>query len=219
MIFKDKTYYRYEINNSDTLIVLFHGLTLSCELEPINSIFNLLKEKYSVLAFDFLGHGKSYGKSQDITIKKEIDDDIEIIDNYKNDYENMIFIGHSLGGLIANNLAKIYHPKKNILIAPAFNIYNDLLKNLFFGKIIKENKILKIWDMKFSYNFFIDAKNKTYFEMYLNNTIIIHGTKDTIVPIDSIMPYKDEIELIILEDDHEFTNNLNELLVTIKEVL
>ena len=220
MLFNDKLYYRYEKNiNSNTLVVLLHGLTMSCSIEPINSLFNVLKEKYSVLTFDFIGHGNSYGKTQEITIKKELEDAKEIIDYYKNDYEKMILIGHSLGGVIANNLAKIYHPEKNILLGPAFNIYNDLLENIFFGKTVKENKILKIWDMKFSYDFFIDAKNKTYFDIYPNNTIIIHGRKDKIVPIDSIMVFKDEIEVITLNDDHEFTNDLQALIVTILNIL
>ena len=73
--------------------------------------------------------------------------------------------------------------------------------------------------MKFSYDFFIDAKNKTYFDIYPNNTIIIHGRKDKIVPIDSIMVFKDEIEVITLNDDHEFTNDLQTLIVTIINIL
>ena len=138
MLFNDKLYYRYEKNiNSNTLVVLLHGLTMSCSIEPISSLFNVLKEKYSVLTFDFIGHGNSYGKTQEITIKKELEDAKEIIDYYKNDYEKMILIGHSLGGVIANNLAKIYHPEKNILLGPAFNIYNDLLENIFFWKNCK----------------------------------------------------------------------------------
>lgn len=220
MIYNDKINYKYENNpSSNTLVILLHGLTMSIDLDPIKSLFELIKDKHSVLTFDFLAHGKSYGNSLDITIKKEIEDAKELIDLYINDFENVVFIGHSLGGVIANYLANFYHAKKAILLAPAFNIYNDLMNGLFFGKKIKENKTLQIWNMKFSYDFFINAKNEEYYKIYLDNIVIIHGKLDQIVPIDSILPYSIKTKLITLDDDHEFTNNLKLLLETVIEYL
>ena len=224
-IHNDLIHYIYDHKNSDTLVIMLHGLTMDSYMYPFSSLANdIYNFGYDVLRFDFIGHGKSYGDSSMMTLKIEIEDAIEVINKFKDGYKNLILIGHSQGGLVALNVAKVLNPYRLILLSPAFNLKDCIQNKNFFGKKIKDNKPVHIWNMTFSTDYLNDIANDSYYDINYNNEItIIHGDKDILVPIS----YSKELELkysnIVLKtisnSCHEFINHYDELLKLVKESL
>ena len=213
----NKIYYLYDSKNSDTLIVMLHGLTMSSELYPISDLAEYLYSlNYDILRFDFIGHGKSYGKPLDMTLEIEINDAKAMIDSYKDKYKKLIFIGHSQGGVIASYLAGIYNPYKVILLGPAFNLMDCFKNGDFFGKKIKENQPVHIWDMRLSYDYLKDTRKEDYYILkYHNEVTIIHGDKDRLCPLSYSIQFKAKYKNVHLEiihgSDHEFYDFFDEL--------
>lgn len=218
-------FYIYNKKSSDTLVVMLHGLTMDSYMYPFNDLANdIYKLGFDVLRFDFIGHGKSYGESKDMTIKKEIDDAISVINYFKRDYDKLIILGHSQGGLIASYLAGIFNPYRLVLLAPGYNLRDCVLNKNFFGKKIIENKPVHIWNMTFSKEYLDDIVNEKYYILkYDGKVTIIHGDKDILCPvrysIDMANRYKNIILNRIEESDHEFIDYYDELFKFVKEAL
>lgn len=213
----------YELNKvgSNTLVIMFHGLTMSSFMYPLDRLTtDYLKMGYDVLSFDFIAHGKTGGKSKNMTISEEIKEAKHMIDLFKDSYKELIFIGHSQGGIIASFLASIYKPKKLFLLAPAFNIIDEIKSNKFFYKKIKEDGTVHIWNMLISKEYFADAINENYYKLDYNEFVWIHGESDILVSVDIIKKYenahrKDKFH-IIGQCDHEFIGHYDELLEIMK---
>ena len=221
----DPIHYVYDNNKSDTLVVMLHGLTMDSYMYPFNDlakdIYNL---GFDVLRFDFIGHGKSYGESKDMTIKKEIDDAVDMINHFKSGYKQLIIMGHSQGGLIAGNLANIFNPSKLILLCPGYNLKDCAINRVFFGKKIKDDKPVHIWNMTFSKEYLKDIALDCYYDISYEGPItIIHGDKDILVPIEYSLRLKERypnIDLKIIRDsDHEFIGFYEELWEFVKKSL
>ena len=221
----NKINYIYDTKNSDTLVIMLHGLTMDSIMYPFNDLANdIYKLGYDVLRFDFIGHGKSYGESKDMTLEAEIEDAKFMIDSFKDNYKKLILLGHSQGGLIASYLAGIYNPYKLILLSPAYNLIDLVKSKTFFGKKIKEGMDLHIWNMTFTPKYFIGLSNEMYYNLnYPNKTIIIHGDKDILVPIYYSMEYEKKYSnvslKIISNSDHEFIGHYQELIKEVGEAL
>ena len=101
------------------------------------------------------------------------------------------------------SLTLLYNIKKEnkfdgiILRAPALKMYDVLMNNIIDSSMLDSLKTNGYFDfgferiIKIENNFITDLKNNNIFELYktniFNNIDIIHGTKDTTVPIiDSI---------------------------------
>lgn len=68
-----------------------------------------LKEKSTVVAFDFRGHGQHYCENEtDLSQAVLIDETLTVLDFVQKRYEGrtIVIIGHSMGGSIA---AKVVH--------------------------------------------------------------------------------------------------------------
>lgn len=210
---------------NDTLVVMFHGLTMSSIIYPFNELAkDILKMGYDVLRFDFIGHGESYGDSKDMTFEKEILDASFMIERFRKGYKKLILLGHSQGGLVANYLASLFCPAKVILLAPAFNIYDCVKNKMFFGKPIEEGKDLHLWNMTFTKEYFLDISDESYYNLNpFTKVIIIHGSEDILVPISYSINLKEKYSnvslRIIPNSDHEFIGFYDELIKEVGEAL
>lgn len=205
-------------------ILLIHGFaggnydynSLGNDLELYNS--------FDVFTFTLPGHERMI--IDKVTRKdwiKKAEDEIEKIINAN--YKEVYVIGHSMGGVIASHLASKYKEvKKLVLAAPAFHylafkgdkvdVIESIKKlpNLFKNYAPEEvlSRIFKIPAptikefMKLVEEHTKDIKDITC------PTLILHGEKDDIVPIDSVQYVYDNIKSksVTLIELHSLTHDL-----------
>ena len=133
---------RYLLNSTsgDICVLFLHGFKSDLEGDKPKTLFKFCKKKkIGLLALEYSGHGKSYGKFENGTITTWTEDTKKIIKR-KIKNKKLIVIGSSMGGWIALNLFKVF--KKNILafvgIAPAPEFLDRLMWNKFTNKIKKQ---------------------------------------------------------------------------------
>ena len=139
----------YENKKSNTMIIFIHGI-----LEGPNQFRKFTdvvhKEGFSYYAVLLDGHGKS-GKDFARSNKYKWIYDVEkVILKYKDNYENIILVGHSMGGLLSVLLSLKYKNKIKglVLISAPFKIFvkpNMIISSIrvALGKI-REEDILAI---------------------------------------------------------------------------
>lgn len=205
-------------------ILLIHGFaggnydynSLGNDLELYNS--------FDVFTFTLPGHERMIidKVTREDWIKKA-EDEIEKIINAN--YKEVYVIGHSMGGVIASHLASKYKEvKKLVLAAPAFHylafkgdkidVIESIKKlpNLFKNYAPEEvlSRIFKIPAptikefMKLVEEHTKDIKDITC------PTLILHGEKDDIVPVDSVQYVYDNIKSksVTLIELHSLTHDL-----------
>ena len=205
-------------------ILLIHGFaggnydynSLGNDLELYNS--------FDVFTFTVPGHERMIidKVTREDWIKKA-EDEIEKIINAN--YKEVYVIGHSMGGVIASHLASKYKEvKKLVLAAPAFHylafkgdkvdVIESIKKlpNLFKNYAPEEvlSRIFKIPAptikefMKLVEEHTKDIKDITC------PTLILHGEKDDIVPVDSVQYVYDNIKSksVTLIELHSLTHDL-----------
>ncbi len=105
----NQNYYNF-INNNTTPLVFIHGVGLDHRMwEPQINYFN----KYSIITYDLLGHGKTFFNNEMVTLNDFSDQLISILNFLKIDKINLI--GFSLGALIALNFASKFENNLNTL--------------------------------------------------------------------------------------------------------
>lgn len=188
-------------------ILLIHGFAGgSYDYGDLTNDLELYRD-FDVFTFTLPGHDK-------FIIKKVTKEDwikaaerqIEKIIN--NGYKKIYIIGHSMGGIIASHLASKYpEVKKLILAAPAFEYFsfkNDKLDIIESIKIIPN--LFKDYDSETVLSRFLKVPILTVKEFielaetHKNDvkkitvpTLILHGTNDEIVPVDSVNYVYDNI--------------------------
>ena len=93
---------------SKIYVIFLHGFMSDIEgKKPITFLKFSYKKKINFLAFEYSGHGKSYGKFTNGNISKWTKDAHCLI-KAKFKEKNFIIIGSSMGSWIALNLIKIF---------------------------------------------------------------------------------------------------------------
>ena len=189
-------------------ILLIHGFAggaydygdLPNDLELINN--------YKVFTYTLPGHNKSIinNVTKEDWIKKS-EYQIEKIINHG--YKDIYVIGHSMGGVIASYLASRYKEvKKLVLAAPAFQYFKfennkiDILESIkvvpnLFKDYDKSEVISRIFKVPVSTIREFTSLVKEHHDDIKNincPTLIIHGTKDEIVPNSSTTYVYDNIK-------------------------
>ena len=103
----------YVLNQKDQSIpiVFIHGVGLTYEIwQPQLDFF----KKYSTLAYDILGHGKSSLDKQNISFDDFSDQLIKLIDELN--FQKIHLIGFSIGSLIARNFATKFNDRLQSLV-------------------------------------------------------------------------------------------------------
>ena len=105
----------YEVQGTGEPVVLIHGLTL--DLRQWNAQVDALAEKYQVIRYDVIGHGKSSGLSSGLPIGSVRDWEYlrELLDELEVNKAHVV--GLSMGGGIAINFA-LYYPDRVQTLTP-----------------------------------------------------------------------------------------------------
>ncbi|MCF6440699.1 alpha/beta fold hydrolase [Pseudoalteromonas luteoviolacea] len=115
--------------SSAKTVILIHGLFGS--LENLNIIARALEPQFNVVNVDLRNHGRSF-KSDDMNYQVMAQDILSLIDHLK--LEQVILVGHSMGGKVAMQVAMLdeqkvsklvvldiapvqYHPRHDAIIA------------------------------------------------------------------------------------------------------
>ena len=186
------------LNSSYTqvpLIVFLHGFVGSKVGEHrlfVKASRYLVEKGYGVFRFDFSGCGESDGDYEDVTVTNQLNEVQSVLNylstNKKVDAENIILIGHSLGGAVASiTAARDKRISKLILWSPVGKPFEDIT-----GILGEVNVAIAKSKGKVDYNgyyvshtFLEDLKNHQPLEAicsYKDEAFIIHAKEDEDVP-------------------------------------
>ena len=102
-----------DLNNNKTLLIFVHGFTGSQnEHHYFNAVQFFTKQNFDTFRFDFYSKNKNGRSLSDCSLTDHSNDLNLIINNFKDKYDKLIVIGHSLGGLVIlksdlSNVSKI----------------------------------------------------------------------------------------------------------------
>lgn len=218
--------------NEDTdrcpMVILMHGIFSSKNIVPIPALARALaKEGIASICFDFGGHWKSEGQMQQMTVGKEIEDALAMWDYAKSlPYVTEIgLLGHSQGGVVASMTAGILaaegeSPAALVLIAPGSVVQDACRNGKFFGAEFNPAdppEFVKCFGiMKLGREYILSTQELDIYgtaKAYTGPVRLIHGSKDTIVPMSCsekyVESYTQEAELIVVEgENHMITRRL-----------
>lgn len=181
-------YFHTPDSDSFPVCLIFHGFTgnhTGTKFAYVK-ISRLLEEAgIGSLRLDFLGSGDSDLEFKDMTFDDELSCARIMLETVKSleHTQDIYILGHSMGGAIASELAKLYPDDihKLCLWAPALNM-PDLFREL--KKQVPTQAYYDYYGFEISDVFVEDLIKRDLFkdlDTYKNNLMIIHGTKDTTV--------------------------------------
>jgi pimeloyl-ACP methyl ester carboxylesterase len=186
----------YHYGESDKKVLLVHGW--SGRGTQLHSIADkLLKNGYSTISFDAPAHGKSEGKTSDMT---EFIKSIQELDKLYGPFE--FAIGHSLGAMAVLNAIKRGLKVKKAVCIGSGDVIEDIMNGFTrqMGMDIATGRMMiKLFEKKFgetinTYSAYIAAKDVAV------PVLIFHDEDDTDVPVSAahhIREYLPDAELVI----------------------
>ncbi len=214
------------------MVILMHGIFSSKDYNPMPAIAKgLAKAGIASIRFDFNGHGKSEGKMEEMTVEKEIADATAIYEYVKAlPYVSEIgLLGHSQGGVIASMTAgrladKGFDISKGmVLIAPGSVIKEACQGGKFFNaRFDPKNppEYVRCRGVnKLGREYLLTTQELDIFgtaSAYKGKVRILHGTKDTIVPMwcseRYLETYGDQAQLTVIDgENHSISRHRNEV--------
>ena len=210
------------------MVILMHGIFSSKDIVPVPALANALaKEGIASICFDFGGHWKSEGKMELMTVGKEIEDALAMWEYAKSlPYVSEIgLLGHSQGGVVASMTAGILasrgeSPAALVLVAPGSVIQDACKGGKFFGAEFDPAdppEYVKCFGiMKLGREYLLSTQELDIYgtaKAYTGPVRLIHGSKDTIVPLSCserfVETYTQNAELIVVEgENHMITRRL-----------
>ena len=210
------------------MVILMHGIFSSKNIVPIPALAEALaKEGIASICFDFGGHWKSEGRMQYMTVNKEIEDALAMWEYAKSlPYVSEIgLLGHSQGGVVASMTAGILasrgeSPAALVLVAPGSVVQDACRNGKFFGARFNPAdppEYVKCFGiMKLGREYILTTQELDIYgtaKAYTGPVRLIHGSKDTIVPMSCsdkfVETYTQDTELIVVEgENHMITRKL-----------
>ena len=204
------------------MVILMHGIFSSKDYNPMPALAKgLARAGIASIRFDFDGHGKSEGRMQDMTIEREIADAMAILEYVRElPYVTEIgFLGHSQGGVVASMTAGRLAaqgsaiPKGQVLLAPGAVIKETCQGGKFFNARFDPKdppEYIRCWGfMKLGREYLLSTQQLDIYgtaAAYQGKVCILHGTKDSIVPVWCSERYKetygDRAELTMIEGEN-----------------
>ena len=209
--------YIYENKESNTMIIFIHGI-LEGPKQFKKFIDVVYKEGFSYYAVLLDGHGKS-GKDFARSNKEKWIDTVEkAILKYKDNYENIILVGHSMGSLLSVLIASKYKNKIKglVLISTPFKIFvkfNIIVSSIriILGKVREEDILAMQIEEAFSVERCSPLTHIGWIPRYLDlftlirlsrkelknievPTLIVHCKKDELVSHKSLKVFENELQ-------------------------
>ena len=203
------------------MVILMHGIFSSGNIVPIPALARELADNgIASIRFDFGGHWRSEGEMQQMTIGKEIEDALAILEYARSlPYVSEIgLLGHSQGGVVASMTAGILEsrgekPAGLVLIAPGSVVQDACRNGRFFGAEFNPAdppEFVKCFGiMKLGREYILSTQDLDIYgtaKGYTGPVRLIHGSKDTIVPMSCseryVEVYGEKAELIVVEGEN-----------------
>lgn len=204
-------------------VVIFHGF---CDdRSEINFVHTELSRKLCELGigsvrFDFYGSGESDGDFSEVTVSKEVQDGLAIVDYVHSlDFVDQVAIhGLSLGGCVASMVAGIKNQEISALSlwCPAPDlVYNLKTHKTLCGQDvsdIEQKGYADVEGLYFSKAFYEDALSLDPYEVashYTGPVNLVHGDEDVTASMECSLKYKeiykDHAQLLIVHGaEHRF---------------
>jgi dienelactone hydrolase len=144
--------------------------------------------------FDFCGGGRkslSDGDTKDMSVLTEASDMNAVLDGLvvmpQIDASNIFAFGYSQGGFVSSYLAATRPGDIKALVAffPAYVIHDDAKKNITDPENIPDE--MQLMGMTIGHVYYEDALSFDIYDLlpnYTGDVLLLHGTKDPIVPIE-----------------------------------
>jgi hypothetical protein len=197
--------------------IYLHGFSSG----PGSSKAEYFRQCFSSLGISLIIPDLNQGDFPNLTLTRQLEQVKTILAGVN---DGVTLIGSSFGGLTAAWLAQSHPQIENlILLAPAFNFLSQLQSLL-------GEEAMRQWQQDGFYQFYHYGENKSlpldcrfildlaqYQEQEINRvipTLIIHGVRDVIIPVESSRVYRDThpgVKLVELDSDHSLTDVLAEI--------
>ena len=208
------------------MVILMHGFTANKENILMETMADyLLDTGIASIRFDFNGHGESEGRSENMTIPKEILDAKAVYEFvvHRPVVREISFLGHSQGGVVASMLAGdlgATKVKSLVLMSPAGVIPDSLASGNLFGTFFNPEKppvtVLAHNGFIAGREFILTGMHLPIYEasaQYKGNVCILYGKEDIAVPYEYIKRYADiysACKLYVMPGlDHNFKPRLD----------
>jgi alpha-beta hydrolase superfamily lysophospholipase len=163
----DTTLY-YQNNNSDAVVVFYHGnADIVCDKVDLVDIFN--EKGISYIFVEYPGYSGNSGIVSDTSLKESTKEVIAFID--EKNYKHVYVIGQSIGSGLAAFHTSQQAPERLLLFSP-FTTLTDVVVNMF--PMYPRFLIRRVFDQDFD--------NVASLKDYMGKLLVVHGTKDTVVP-------------------------------------
>lgn len=193
---------------SKGLILYFHGNADNLQRWGKYAI-DFTSLSYDILMMDYRGYGKSTGKPSERDLYK---DALTVLSwsQVNTKHDRLIIYGRSLGSAVASNLATAVTPDLLILETPF-----DELKGAVYEPV---KPLLYFFPLHSTFS------NKAFLPKVKCRKIIIHGTKDQVIPIESALRLKPLLEegdqfVIIEGGSHRNLRDFDDFHKVLAEVL
>lgn len=208
--------------------IIFHGFTgqkTGTKFSYVQLARMLEAKGIATFRFDFLGSGESDLNFKDMTFKDELACARIILEETlkMENCTEVYLLGHSMGGAVASELAKLYSDviKKMVLWAPAFNLPAAL--DYLTGKMEPNQEgFYDHGGFEISQDFVDDILARDFYQnldTYKNDLLVIHGSEDKTVPYDIskiyIPKFGKQLQFVTIEGGNHNFDTIDQ----IKEVL
>lgn len=207
------------------MVLLMHGIFSSKDYSPMPQLAKgLAAAGIASIRFDFDGHGKSEGKMQEMTVEKELADARAVWDYVRAlPFVTKIgLLGHSQGGVIASMTAgrlavEGAAPDALVLLAPGSVIKDACRNGKFFNARFNPSdppEYIRCWGvMKLGREYLLTTQELDIYgtaASYEGPVLILHGDKDTIVPLWCSEKFRDTYgnrsELVVVAGENHLIN-------------
>lgn len=216
------------------MVILMHGIFSSKDYNPMPAIAKgLAKAGIGSIRFDFNGHGKSEGRMQDMTIAKELSDARAVWEYVRTlpFVDGIGLLGHSQGGVVASMTAGLLQaegcaPDALVLLAPGAVIKEACQGGKFFNARFDPAdppEYIRCWGfMKLGREYLLTTQELDIYgtaSAYKGPVHILHGTKDSIVPLWCSEKYAETYgsasELVLVEgENHTITRKRKDVVAS-----
>lgn len=207
-----------KMENSNSIVIISHGyLSDKNSRTGLKLAQKLNSSNISTISLDLYGHGESEGDIEYLTISKAVDNVLAVYDFVKSEgFQKIGLVGSSLSGIVSLIVASKRKIDALSLKCPVFD-YKGLWDDRVGPEAVKEWKekgFMKPFGKRMHYEIYEDSmkyKMKNIAKTIIAPTIVIHGDKDTTVPLqqakDLLNSVSGQKKLAIIKGaDHFFHN-------------